>query len=69
MQSGERQFHLGLDACSSHDAAACGVGEDVVEEGRLAHTGFAAKHDHAAGPVSCIPDKPIEQFPLGTPVL
>jgi hypothetical protein len=41
----------------------------VVEEGRLAYAGLAAKHDHPAGPGSRIPDKPIEQFTLGTPVL
>jgi hypothetical protein len=69
MQSGERQFHLGLDASSSHDAAACAVGEDVVEESRLAYAGFAAKHDHAAGPGSRISEKPIERFTLGVPVL
>jgi hypothetical protein len=69
MQSGERQFHLGLDASSSHDAAACGVGEEMVEEGRLAYTSFAAEHDHAAGPGSRIPDKPIEHFTLGASVL
>jgi hypothetical protein len=69
MQSRERQFHLGLDASSSHDAAARGTGEEVVEEGRLAYTGFAAKHDHAAGPGSRIPDEPIEQCTFGTPVL
>jgi hypothetical protein len=71
MQSGERQFHLGLDASNSHDAAACAVGVDVgvVEESCLAYTGFATKHDHAAGPGSRIPDKPIKRFTLGTPVL
>ena len=69
MQPGERQFHLGLDACGSHHAAAGGVGEDVVEQGGLADTGFAAEHDHAASPGSRAQDEPIERFSLGAPVL
>jgi hypothetical protein len=41
----------------------------VVEEGRLAHTRFAAEHDHATGSGSSIPDKPMERLSLGAPVL
>ena len=41
----------------------------MVEEGRLAHTGFAAEHDHAAGSGSSILDKPMERLALGAPVL
>jgi hypothetical protein len=69
MQSGECQFHLGLNPSSSNDAAACASSKDVVQQSRLAYTGFATKHDDAAGPGSRIPEKPIEHFTLGTPVL
>jgi hypothetical protein len=69
MQAGERQLHLGLDASRTRHPAACGAGEDVVEERRLPDTGFATQHDCAAGPRSRIPNEPIQQFTLGMPIL
>jgi hypothetical protein len=69
VQSGERQFHLGLDAGSSHHATARGVREAVVEKGRLADPGLAAEYEHAARPGSRIVDKSREHFTLGASVL
>ncbi|GAA4302401.1 hypothetical protein GCM10023178_08630 [Actinomadura luteofluorescens] len=48
MQAGERQFHLRLDAGGARHPAARGVLGQVVEQGRLAHTGLAMQHQRPA---------------------
>jgi len=69
VQPGEREFHLRLHASGSHHAAVGGVRQDMVEEGRLADTRFAAEHDHAARTGSSISDEAIERPALGAPIL
>ena len=69
MQPGERQFHLGLDACGPRHTAAGGTSEEVIEEGGLARTGFTVEHDHTARPGSRVLDEPIERLTLAAPVL
>ena len=49
VEGGEAELHFALDALQMGDLQVrLGGGLDILQEGRLAHTGLAAQHKHAA---------------------
>src|SRR3954463_15827851 len=50
MQAGERELHLGLDACDTGDATPRSLLGDVVQQRRLADPRLAAHDQHRALP-------------------
>jgi len=62
LQRRERQFHLGLDACDSHDSNTGGLPGAVMQEGRLADARLAPHDQRGALAGADIGQKPIERL-------
>jgi hypothetical protein len=50
MQAGERELHLGLDACDTGDATPRRLLGNVIQQRRLPDPGLAAQNLHRALP-------------------
>jgi hypothetical protein len=59
MEPGERQLHLGLHAGRAHNTTSGRLPEDVVEEGRLANTGFPSHNHGRAGAAAGVCQQPV----------
>jgi hypothetical protein len=59
MEAGERELHLGFDACGSSDPTTGCLAHDVIEQRSLADACITAKHEHAARAGTRILDEPL----------
>ena len=64
LQPGERQLHLGLDACGTDHPAARRVPGNVVQQRALAHSRFAGQHQRLALARPDRADQPAEEAEL-----
>ena len=64
MQRSEPELHLGLGACDAHHTAVGRSPRHVLEQRRLADTGFAVHHECAAGAAANILEESVQHTPL-----
>src|SRR5437660_3695929 len=67
MQPGEGKLHLGLDARGPHHTAARRLLDDVFQQRRLTHAGFATYHQCLALSRPDSFDEPVEHIAFAAP--
>ena len=67
MEPGERQLHLGLDACDPRDSEAGCLVAAVAQERRLANAGIAPDDEDGALALADVREQPIECLTLAGP--
>jgi hypothetical protein len=65
VQAGEREFHLGLDACPPDDLAAVARRQQVPQERGLPHARLSTDNQHVTAARMHTRDEPVDRAAFG----